>query len=110
VASAAWRALVKVAASTREVAWMVGLTSRPSAPCSPCLSRDIRCRWKQWWWGAVVMGLGGVRTRGGVGAQPTAYEPPGPSLDPYKRKSHKYKLSSNLLSTVQLLYGREKKR
>jgi len=37
------------------------------------------------------MGLGAVRTRGGVGAPPTAYEPPGPSLDPYKHKSHKYK-------------------
>jgi hypothetical protein len=38
----------------------------------------------------VVMGLGAVRTRGGEGAPPTAYEPPGLSLDPYKHKSHKY--------------------
>jgi hypothetical protein len=35
-------------------------------------------------------GLGAVRTCGGEGAPPTAYEPSGSSLDPYKHKSHKY--------------------
>ena len=61
----------------------------PLATCSPCLSRIHLCAWKLWWRGAVVIGLGAVRTRGGEGVPPTTYEPQGPSLDPYKRKSHK---------------------
>jgi len=72
---------------------MLGLISGLRAPCSPCLPCDARDPWNKWWRGVVVlMGLGAVRTRGGGGAPPTAYEPPGPSLDPYKHKSHKYKL------------------
>ena len=53
--------------------------------------------WRTVFLQGMVTGSGGdrvpgeVRTRGGEGAPPTAYEPLGPSLDPYKHKSHKYR-------------------
>jgi hypothetical protein len=84
---------------------MLGLISGLLAPCSPGLLCDARSPWNKWRRGVVVlMGLGAVRTRGRrglppAGCRPTAYEPWGPSLDPYKRKSHKYRVL--VLNTIE---------
>ena len=50
-----------------------------------------RCQARSRGWGGGGSSLGGGSYAPvGKGPRRTTYEPPGPSLDPYKRKSHKY--------------------